>query len=191
MYYFIDCGTSLFDGLKYFNNIYRFNDNWKIDCFEVNPYTYDEALKIKPTYTDKLNLYNKAVWINDDSIDVNINEDVPLDNGTNILVNPPDRDIQWNRKFNWKKKVKVPCVDLSRLINESDAKNIVVKLDIEGAEFEVLPHIIKEGAIKKITHLYVEFHERFFISEVEKYRNLKHELISEAKKHVLQFTEWE
>jgi FkbM family methyltransferase len=190
MKYFIDCGTSLFEGLEKFNSFYHFDTSWKIDSFEANPLTYETALKRKPNYPN-LNFQNKAVWIHDNTVNVNINDKLPLDNGTNILENPPDRDIQYNRKFNWTRKLSVPAVDLARVICSSNDDVIVVKLDIEGAEFEVLEHLIKTNAVKKISNMYVEFHERFFINDVEKYRQKKYELIQRISELNVNVSEWE
>jgi FkbM family methyltransferase len=192
MNHFIDCGTNLFDGLKSLDRVYHFNDTWKIDCFEANPLIYQEALRITPLeLLQKVNFHNKAIWINDNGVEVNINEDLPLDNGSNILVSPPDRDITYNRKFNWKQKIPVPSVDLSSLIENSNAELLVVKMDIEGAEFEVLQQLIKKDILKRIDHLYIEFHERFFIAELKHYTNLKIELISHIKNNVKHFGVWD
>jgi len=38
-------------------------------------------------------------------------------------------------------------------------------MDIEGAEFQVLRHMIEEGTIKRIKKIYVEFHERYVETE--------------------------
>ena len=191
MKYVIDCGSNYFDGLKSLNRIYSFDESWKIDCFEANPLTYQDSLDSKPNYNCEVTVHNKAIWKNEGFVNVNINADLPLDNGTNILETPPDRDIQYNRKFNWQDKISVPCVDLAKIIKDSNSNFIVVKMDIEGAEFEVLQHLIKENVLQKINHLYVEFHERFFISELEKYRELKQNLLVEIGRSVQAFGQWD
>ena len=50
---------------------------------------------------------------------------------------------------------------MSKFIKENFLKEdfIVLKLDIEGAEFEVLKDMIDTGSIKYVDELYVEFHE--------------------------------
>ena len=40
-------------------------------------------------------------------------------------------------------------------------------MDIEGAEFPVLRHLLEDGTITLVDHLYVEFHERFIPRESE------------------------
>jgi FkbM family methyltransferase len=192
MNHFIDCGTNLFDGLKSLDRVYHFNDNWRIDCFEANPLIYQEAIRVtEPSFLKRVNFHNQAVWKKDDFVEVNINEDVPMDNGSNILTTPPERDTAYNRKFNWKEKIRVPSVSLSRIILESKAQLIVVKMDIEGAEFEVLQHLIQENSLKKIDHLYIEFHERFFIHEIDRYRRLKNDLLQHIRTQVKHFGDWE
>jgi FkbM family methyltransferase len=54
----------------------------------------------------------------------------------------------------------LPCVDLSRfLLTEFDpADRIALKLDIEGAEYEVLRRLIDTGAVTLLSELYVEYH---------------------------------
>lgn len=58
----------------------------------------------------------------------------------------------------------VECIDLSKFIfnNFSKEDYIVLKIDIEGAEYVVLPHLIRTGAMDYIDELIVEFHSHKF-----------------------------
>ena len=54
----------------------------------------------------------------------------------------------------------VECVAFSKWIkdncNESD--NIILKMDIEGSEYDIIEKMIKEGTIKYINKLFIEWH---------------------------------
>lgn len=54
---------------------------------------------------------------------------------------------------------RVDCFDLARFIKLLPESTIVLKLDAEGAEYVLLPHLIKQGAMAKISRLLVEWHE--------------------------------
>ena len=61
---------------------------------------------------------------------------------------------------NPKSLITVPAVDLMEFLSTlpSDAY-IVMKMDIEGAEHTLLPHMLKSGALQKYVHeLYLECH---------------------------------
>ena len=56
----------------------------------------------------------------------------------------------------------VECFDLDLFIKDHFSTDdfIVLKLDIEGAEYEVLPHLINNGSIAAyIDELYIEWHD--------------------------------
>ena len=58
---------------------------------------------------------------------------------------------------------KIIYFNFSEFLNQFDGNTyLVVKLDIEGAEYEVLENIITSGMINKVNELYVEFHDNFF-----------------------------
>ena len=54
----------------------------------------------------------------------------------------------------------VPTIGLSDLIANATAGTSVsmLKLDIEGGEYEVLPHVLATGALCRLTHLLIEWH---------------------------------
>jgi len=55
----------------------------------------------------------------------------------------------------------VPCVDFARFIMDHIVPGrvrLVVKLDIESAEYAVLPRLVETGAHRYIDELYVEWH---------------------------------
>ena len=39
---------------------------------------------------------------------------------------------------------------------------IIVKIDIEGTEYPLIEHLIRQGTIHKVDHLTVEFHDKDF-----------------------------
>ena len=55
--------------------------------------------------------------------------------------------------------MKTKCVDLAELINRYDHNDyVVVKLDIEGSEYKILPDLLEKGALRKIDAIGVEYH---------------------------------
>ncbi len=57
--------------------------------------------------------------------------------------------------------IQVTTLNLSRWILENFAEDrLILKLDIEGAEYKILEHMLKTGAIDKVDKLYIEWHNK-------------------------------
>jgi hypothetical protein len=54
----------------------------------------------------------------------------------------------------------VPCIDLARFIDMLPAGPVVLKLDCEGAEYELLEHLIKRNVDARLDRVLVEWHPR-------------------------------
>ena len=148
---FLDCGTHLFQGLTYFNERLKFDDEWEVFSFEANPITYSQSIDKRPTNLKNFVHLNTAVSTYNGKINVNINKTDEIDQGTNILNNPPK--AAGKAKFEWYKKIEIDCIDLVSFINERKFDYCVVKLDIEGTEFEILEKMIETNVIKRIDEL--------------------------------------
>lgn len=51
-----------------------------------------------------------------------------------------------------------PAIDLARFVNEMPDQEIVLKIDAEGAEYELLPHLRTHDADLRLKLLWVEWH---------------------------------
>ena len=99
---------------------------------------------------------NEAIWVDDVYRDFYISVDLWGDLGCTLL---PEKKEKLDRE----NPINVKCIDFAKFLNSfSDNDYIVLKLDIEGAEYDVLNHLIKTNTITKINELYVEFHDIFF-----------------------------
>ena len=59
-------------------------------------------------------------------------------------------------------KQTVPCFDFSQWLAKLDRPKddeIIVKMDIEGAEYEVLPKMLEDGTISLVQELIIEWHD--------------------------------
>lgn len=52
----------------------------------------------------------------------------------------------------------VPCIDLARFIDELPAGELILKLDAEGAEIDLLEHLIKTKVDLRLSLVIVEWH---------------------------------
>jgi FkbM family methyltransferase len=68
----------------------------------------------------------------------------------------------------------VDCFDISEFI-KSIGHVDVLKIDIEGAEYEVLHSLLESGAYRNIKSIYIEDHERKMPSK--RFRDLKEKVI--------------
>ncbi len=59
----------------------------------------------------------------------------------------------------------VPCFDFSTWLRDLDTPDVVVKMDIEGAEVPVLEKLIVDGNDDRISLLLVEWHEWLFAED--------------------------
>jgi FkbM family methyltransferase len=51
----------------------------------------------------------------------------------------------------------VPCIDLADLVLKQ-SEPVILKLDCEGAEHDLIPHLEQTGAMDRVSLLLVEFH---------------------------------
>jgi len=56
-------------------------------------------------------------------------------------------------------ELRVPCADVARVCEEA-GKVDLLKLDIEGAEYEVIERLVASGAADRVLRLVIEFHHR-------------------------------
>jgi FkbM family methyltransferase len=131
--------------------------------FEANPKHFKRLIKLQDIYNTlgwKTNFFNKVVWTEDGrtmtiySDDENRNEDW----GSGVLDTAiPDK--------NRMSEFKVPTIDialwLQSIIKEYRPSAVMLKMDIEGSEYNVLPHLLEMGLFcsQKISYMYLEFHK--------------------------------
>ena len=139
----------------------------KVYVFEPHPFFYNY---MKEEYGENQNfiISNKAAWVRNEERKFYFKRSRDAKNGgatlmsekTNIL-DPFLFDV-------------VECFDISELINELGHVD-VLKIDVEGAEYEILHSMLESEAYKNVKSIYVEDHERKMPSA--RYRDLKDKVI--------------
>jgi FkbM family methyltransferase len=72
---------------------------------------------------------------------------------------------------------KIEIVDISKYIQENTIDNIdLMKINVEGAEYDILSRLIETGLIKKCNYLQIQFHD--FVENATEKRNYLREKLS-------------
>ena len=205
---FIDCGTHLFQGFEEFSRLYNIDESWECHSFEANPITFEKSQLKYSFLSKKFNIqhYNKAVASYDGEVKINCqNVKGNVDGctgftsqGSNILSDEilPKRVFDRPRDKSWEFEYKeeetfVKAVNFSKFLNKTANKDdyVVVKMDIEGAEYDVLDDLIKSKSYKLINKLHCEFHSRFFENKSD-YDAREIKYINFFKDNGLDFHKW-
>jgi len=172
---FLDLGTHYGQGLREFIGRFHMSDNWSIHTFEANPTTHKIFLNDYLKETPWVISHNQAVSDHDGTITVNL--ETPPDEGDTGQGTSIISMEHWNPwgladKGHFNRTEEVPCIDLSKFIIDNFNKEdiIIVKMDIEGSEYDTLDKMIVDGSLDYINHISVEWHSRFFrnVEEVKK-----------------------
>lgn len=187
MKYFIDCGGHHGERLKHFIDLHKIDPSWKIYSFEPNRESFN-ILKNVEHKGCNINPINSGIWIFDGELKFNPEKTNPdYFEGNQDGEGSTFMDLE-----NWRIKSSsnpgagdfidsyvIGVTDLSKFIEKlEDREYLLVKMDIEGSEYPVLRHLIKEGTISKIDDLYVEFHDWAMATEDS---NSTNSLIQEIK----------
>ena len=110
-----------------------------------------------------------------DQTDPNIFKDIPLmdviiDDASHISYNSIKTFNILKDKLNiggiyiiedvWEEQLKEYSEEFLKQFNDDDY--VILKLDVEGSEYDILDQLIETKLITKINELYVEFHDGFF-----------------------------
>ncbi len=189
---FLDCGTNKGQGFDSLSSKYELPEDTEVYMFEPNLKCFEIIKEKYPNY----NLLNKAVWNADEIKLLNV-EFCPIEKdyvggATNILTNnfKKPKYIKKEHMKQWPpdKSQETECIDLSNFIQTNFKMDdyIYLKLDIEGAEYEVLDKTIIDGTLPYIDTIIVEWHER--IRKTTKHSNRYY--IKAFKQHNINYLEW-
>ena len=92
-----------------------------------------------------------------------------------------------------KNGINVETFDIVEKLREfKNYDNVIIKMDIEGSEYDVLEHILSNICeIKNIKHIFIEFHSRFMKSEDKsKFKIREGKIIKALNKNKINFTTW-
>lgn len=156
----VDAGHRFSDALEPLNAIHGCinSDEWIIHAFEPNP-----AHHPCPYCADVQNIlhHKEAVWIEDGIMDFHQTPSGKVDDkkggGCCLSTFTPKGPILAT--------VPVKTINFSEFIECLECEELMVKMDIEGAEYPVLRKMIEDGTIGRIDHLYVETHQRLLNDE--------------------------
>lgn len=171
---FIDIGAYDGDSIISFRKKIQDANEFEIHAFEANPklWHHFDGMDVM--------LHKKAVWVKDGEIDFFIAED---QTGSTLI------DTKTTGEVNYNNPIKVQGIDINKWIKDNFQleDRIILKMDIEGAEFEVVPYMIKEGSIKYLDEIWLETHP----NKVTKYfTHDKEKLIEDIKKEGVLFRDW-
>lgn len=152
---FIDAGAHLGESIEYFlkSNIPD-KDKFEIHSFEAHPWNF-KKLKKKYNKHTKINCYNCAIWDkNEEKINFYQRKNFNYNASSSLLKNKKTGNLDTlNPIF-------IKSIDFSKFILKNFKINdyIILKMDIEGAEYKVLEKMFQDGSINYINIILIEFH---------------------------------
>jgi FkbM family methyltransferase len=181
---FVDCGANTCTILRRF--LAKFPD-FEFFAFEPQPELQDKADEVIREHPDrKITFAGKAVWTCDEQLQFFLAGSW-TDNyrgGSTLVEGQTGNECQ----VDYAHPVQVEAFDFSRWLssNFTERDYIVVKMDIEGAEYDVLEKMIEDNSLRLVNELYVEFHQHMnpTISKA------RHERLTDAIRRTTHLLAW-
>lgn len=151
---YIDVGAYDGDSIKYFMTARRglpvAADEFELYAFEPNPAFAKKLGRLQKRYPNLLTVSTDAAWVADGTHEFALDQSkTPL--GSTLMASKHDI---WNAN----PIVTVTTFDLDAFIRQFAGDYIIVKMDIEGAEFPICEKLLATGTIELIAQLWVELH---------------------------------
>ena len=157
---FIDGGARIGESIEYFLDKRKDLLGCDVYFFECNSDHFKTLENIQSNNSNYNFIIKKeAIWVSNTELPFYISVDYWGDLGCTL-------DKTKKEKLDLENPRIVDCIDISNFLDSFiDNEYIILKLDIEGSEYEVINHLIDTGRINKIKELCVEFHDHFFNGE--------------------------
>lgn len=144
---FIDGGANTGISVQLFRQKYPQAESFEIHSFECNPKLLS---KFKQSIKE-VTLHEKALSTKDGVANFYIGNSL----SSTLRTDKTSGGIQYSRP------IQVATVDLANFIKSNFSKEdyIILKLDVEGAEYDIIPHLLKEDIFSGwVDELFGEWH---------------------------------
>jgi hypothetical protein len=171
---FIDLGSFYGSVINKFIASPLYSPGFEIHAFEVNPLL--EARHFAG-YPRGVTLHREAAWTHDGEIELYLNKDRrPNVQGTSVFKEKRTGDLDPLHP------ARVPCLDFSRWLcaNFDLDDNILVKSNIEGAEYPLFTQLMNDGAIAFIKRLFLRTHW----NKIDMPREVHDRFMEDIRRHV-------
>ena len=134
---FIDCGYLRGKGTLFFKQTKDYSEDFEFYAFDPSNV---------PDPPPEINFNNQAAWIYDGTIDFYVRGGTKR---SSVIATKNRHNIK-----------KIPCIDFSKWVIDNFDKNdfMVLKMDIEGAEYAVLKKMYEDKSLHYFDIAYVEPH---------------------------------
>lgn len=141
-----------------------------------------EELQNNSETSDFMRIHDKMVT-DGDLVMPHQGNNLPIDGSSTLIPDKVSTFLLKNgnffqRNLDWKNKIKVNSFDFSTWLSENVKMEdyVVCKIDIEGAEYEVLKKCISDDTLKLINNLDIEFHHIDDVEMTNDYNKIMHEI---------------
>ena len=147
---FLDVGANKGQNIRNFRKLY--GDEYEIFSFEPNPQCISH-IKAKYALDEKVTIMECAAWNTDGARELELGR---------VTVSSTLRDDKTSHMSG--NKIIVETLDISKWIrkNFSPDDEIIMYVDVEGAEYEILEKMISDDILNTswFNKIYMEFHEK-------------------------------
>lgn len=187
---FVDCGSNVGQGYTFFSK-YLPPDRYDAILIEPNP---NCMAVLRESFAGRPNLdfIEGAAWTGEGKLKLfGLVEDErgETTQGASVVAEHNSGDYVADQEA----AIEVDTFSMGKVLEEraGDYEQVVVKMDIESAEYEVLRDLLDTGAAKFITHIFIEFHSEYF-SEPQRseHRALEKTLVEELRAAGVGVTIW-
>lgn len=186
---FVDLGANLGQGYLWFKKYFN-APNISFELFEPNPNCVEKLKEMDDVASGRVTLHPVGVGAEEGRFNfygLNDQEGGKYSQGGSLLLVHNSKSYIASED----RAISVNIIDFSTYLKEKSATfdKIIVKMDIEGAEVELLEELIRRGTVKLISTLYVEFHSQYQSEEhslltKERENRILHNLLNDSNVNV-------
>lgn len=190
---FLDCGSNIGQGFEFFRKHFK-KQYFDYELFEPNPNCLPflhEICKKLPDHNIKI--HEKAIGVRNETLTFyglsEQNGGGALSQGGSIL-REHNSGIYASEE---KTAIQVNSINFCDFLRDkiNSYELIVIKMDIEGGEYEVLEHLLKENLFNSIDSMFCEFHSQYMKAEEKvKFRKKEIDFISSVANTSCRFNLW-
>jgi FkbM family methyltransferase len=128
----------------------------EVHAFEPNPHAFKE-LKKRFLFNPRVICYENAVLEKKDNVRLYFHKN---SHKNEVLWSTGSSLLNFKGNVLKDKYIEVEAIDLCKFIEDLGSSIEVLKIDIEGSEYEILHKLIDTGLIYKIKQVHVELHAK-------------------------------